>query len=325
MPFAFSICAQRLKKVFAHLNRPSGKLTILALAAIFAMLFPLAVQGESPSEGRQRHLRLGYSSTTISKVDVNDAKVAMKLWTEKFSSEEGSNFSAEVFVFNTLDEMIQAVQQAQVDLIAMTTQEYLDLKDAIPLQPAYTAVVGKTQFDRLVLITHRDSPIKSVADLKGKLLNLENYGSGELANLWLDCLLLRQKLPPAGSFLHEIRTFDKASPAVLPVFFQKVDACITREYSLNVLSELNPQIGKSLRILEQSPFYQRGMVCFREGFNKDWQDEITRSAFRLHESTKGQQILTLFKIDRIIPFDASSVTSVQELMQEHRALMQRKP
>ncbi|HNV69495.1 MAG TPA: PhnD/SsuA/transferrin family substrate-binding protein [Candidatus Ozemobacteraceae bacterium] len=298
---------------------------ICLLMVSLAGLLATGILGQDAGEKPKRQLRLGYSGTTISKVDVNDAKVAMKLWTEKFSSEEGSNFAAEVFIFNSVDEMKQAVVRGEIDLVAMTTQEYLDLKNEIPLQPAYTAVVGTTQFDRLVLATHRDSPIKSIADLKGKRLNLENYGSGELSTMWLDCLLLRQKLPPSATFLQEVKTFDKASPAVLPVFFQKVEACIAREYSLSVLTELNPQIGKSLRIIEQSPLYQRGMVCFRQGFNKDWQDEITRSAFRLHESTKGQQILTLFKIDRIIPFDATALASVQELMTEHRSLMSKKP
>ena len=72
--------------------------------------------------------------------------------------------------------------------------------------------------------------------------------------------------------------------------------------------------------LASSPEYCRGLLCVRKDILGEYKWLLEESLLALHEEPRGKQILTLFRVDRIIPFDASRLESVMALVEEYSEL-----
>ncbi|MBF0546305.1 MAG: PhnD/SsuA/transferrin family substrate-binding protein [Candidatus Riflebacteria bacterium] len=265
-------------------------------------------------------LRIANSSTILDKVDLQDSKVALKVWSDLVSEEENTNFVTEVSIVEGLDLIKSSLENNSVDMVSLSSLEYLELKEQISLIPAYFGTVGSDSLDTLLLIVHKESNINSFQDLKGKNVKIEMTGSGRIPMIWLDTELLRQGLPPAEKWCQSLKLMDKVAQAVHPVFFRQADACVVRKFGFQTMVEMNPQLGNQLKIIGQSPPYVRAVVCFRAGYGSDLREILTRSAVKLHTKTKGKQILTLFKLDRIILFQEELFDSIRKLIKEYNAL-----
>jgi len=76
------------------------------------------------------------------------------------------------------------------------------------------------------------------------------------------------------------------------------------------MKELNPQVGRDLQVVAVSDSLADIVLCLN---NRGWTTEKskadTMTALReLHLEPAGQQILTLFKIDQLIPSRKGSLT-----------------
>jgi hypothetical protein len=78
------------------------------------------------------------------------------------------------------------------------------------------------------------------------------------------------------------------------------------------MQELNPQLGRSLKIQRRSPPYLETLICIHRDYEKTRTDLIEGLA-SLHEEANGRQILMVFKIDRLLPYYEEALSSVREL------------
>jgi phosphonate transport system substrate-binding protein len=85
--------------------------------------------------------------------------------------------------------------------------------------------------------------------------------------------------------------------------------------SFDVMRELNPQIGKDLQELASSELFTDIVICLS---HDDWTSDqgkadLTKALGELHLEPAGQQILSLFKINQLIPFEEPYLDSVRKL------------
>jgi len=52
-------------------------------------------------------------------------------------------------------------------------------------------------------------------------------------------------------FARKIVRNSMVANTVLPVFFRLTDACVVRRRSINTMKEVNPQVGKQLKVISQ--------------------------------------------------------------------------
>ena len=109
---------------------------------------------------------------------------------------------------------------------------------------------------------------------------------------------------------------DKASQAILPVFFRQADACIVTRRAFEVSAELNPQIAQKLKPIITSPLFADSIVLFRKGYKSDNKKIFIDTALNIKKYPKGKQIMTLFQIGGFAPFKESYLDSVITLMRE---------
>jgi phosphonate transport system substrate-binding protein len=106
----------------------------------------------------------------------------------------------------------------------------------------------------------------------------------------------------------------------LPVFFHKAAVCLMTSKSFAAMQELNPQLGKQLRVLTQSPELMSSVFAFRSDFRSPYREQMFQEMKRLPESAAGLQILMLLQSERIEEKPLSCVDSSLALLAKHRQL-----
>jgi len=281
---------------------------------------PLVTAPTATGSGTGELVRIGYSASVRADVDQRDAKVALKNWLDLTAEQDGAGYVSTIEVYDSLDRLEQDIVGERIDVAVISPSEYIDMRKRCPLEPFSVGQVAGKPTDHIRLVVHADSGIDDVRQLQGKKLLAQLTGTGRVPLLWLDTLLVAAGHPPHRSFFQQVKTAGKAQPMVLPVFFRQADACLVHAHSLDIMVELNPQIGAKLKTVAHSPEFCVGLMAFRSGLKADLKQRLRRSALRLHESIKGQQICILFKVDKVLPWDEKLLDTTIALLEQWQKL-----
>jgi phosphonate transport system substrate-binding protein len=138
-----------------------------------------------------------------------------------------------------------------------------------------------------------------------------------LAQVWLDNLLVGQRLPPTAQFVRQINPASKLVQVVLPVFFGQCDACLATRSGFEIMCELNPQLNKQLKIIAQSPGIVPAIFCFRADVPDEIKGAYVAGMREMHQYIAGQQSLTMFHRDKLEEHPASCMQSAVDLVETH--------
>ena len=168
---------------------------------------------------------------------------------------------------------------------------------------------------KFLVLTRRGSGFNTLAALRGKDIIQQDIASTGPGKVWLETRLLSEKLGTPATFFGDVESVIKPTTAVLPVFFGKKAACVVDEASFDLMTELNPQVGQQLQVVAMSDALANPVVCLRkDGWPSAREKSVTlRSLGELHLNPSGQQICTLFKIDRMVPFEDSQLDTIRKL------------
>ena len=159
-----------------------------------------------------------------------------------------------------------------------------------------------------------------MSQLAGTSLIVETGGSGRTPLVWLECLLGQHIDSSMKSFFKEIILVDKSSQAILPVFFQKADVCVTTLSGFQTMVELNPQVGQTLDIIYSSPKLLRGMACFRSGYEEKYKNAVLPILKNLHKDPDGQQILIVMREEKLAPYQHQYLDTSRELFKLNNSI-----
>ena len=175
----------------------------------------------------------------------------------------------------------------------------------------------------LLLLVRNDSGISRVDQLRGKSIRIESGQKGSIPIQWLDSYLMARVASDSRSFFSAITEYSKASQVIMPLFFKQSDACLASKDSLETMSELNPQIGRTLRILETSPGFATGLLAVRSDIRNPRRDALVKAIREIHNDPKGRQLLTIFRINRLVDFKVEHMATIEKLLKEHRSSLDR--
>jgi ABC-type phosphate/phosphonate transport system substrate-binding protein len=259
---------------------------------------------------------IGFSSAIFIDLNESDVKAAMKVWTETIAKEIGIPTDPTPLMLEGAAALDAALRNGRVASAAMTSAEYLAMNVELQTGTLILPVSGGGTTEEYLLIVHRDSPVQQVKDLAGRsLVRLENPRAS-LAPIWLDVLLALGGLRGEACFSAVTRTL-KASQAILQVFFRKIDACLVTRAGFEITNELNPQVGKQLRVLAASPEFVPQLYCFRPNYPPALRQKAVAAISKMHESRQGRQVLTTFKVDRLEEQSLDCLDSARELLATH--------
>lgn len=245
-------------------------------------------------------------------VQVNDAKAAMDVWARTVASSHGLDLTTSVEIYDNVEALGQAMDAGRAHVVVLSVGEYRRLR-----RPQFGSIMlgarrGRHQEEFLLLV--RAGRFQRVPDLRGRTLTTLEGTGHDMSLAWIDSVLLGEGLASAREYFGTVTSVSKPARAVLPVFFEQRDACLTTRYGFELMVELNPQLGTGLTVVASSPPMVHSLVVFDRRFSPANRDRVVMSLLALHESPRGQQVLSLFGLDRLVEGTPADLAPALELL-----------
>ncbi len=303
-------------------RRKSGKsffrLVLAAGIAVAAVLF--CAKAELYASTVDRPFRMAMTYNIFQESNKNDVRIALKLWIKTLAEEQGCLMESDPNLYETVEDLMEFARANPVDAFGVTTPEYVTLSREMSFD-LFAAGTRKGQIERAyLLLVRKESNLERLDQLAACSLNVLDQPAMSLAVFWLDTVLLEGKLQRTSRFFKRVTMDRKVSQVVLPVFFGKVDACLVTKESFEVMSALNPQIEKQLRILSSSPPVVPAGIVFLQGSTSPHRQKVLEGLPKLRESPAGQQVLELAQTETFTIQSISCLNDSLKLLNRHRQL-----
>lgn len=289
-------------------------------AGSIVLLFWAAFGPDSFPDGSDPPFRMAFSSGMFTEVNEGDARAAMKVWILTIAKDRGLPVDPDPHICRNVEELTHVGKSLNVEAFGFTMPEYPALSRHFNFDRiALSSTDGSVTEEYLVLV-HRDSGFSSLAQLKGRSLNLLQGPRMGLAAIWFETQLLEAGHGRTADFMGRVSTLPKSSTAVLQVFFRQVDACVVNRTAFKLLGELNPQLDKQLRVLAASPGMVPAGFAFRADVMSINRPQILAEMTSMTRSPAGRQILTLTQSDAIADYPISFLDESLALIAKHERL-----
>jgi phosphonate transport system substrate-binding protein len=296
-----------------------GSRLVIGLGISLCVLAHASLAADPVPNPPRAKLRILFASSLIQTVNRNDVLAAFKLWIDTVGRNRGFQLETETESYDHLDEVEKRLRENTLDLLICTSMDYLQMDANGPLQPVFSPIRDqKTLFDDCVLVTRKDQKIKDLEALRGKSVAFYQHGAN-LARRWTEVMLGESGLGSLNDFFGLKSDVAKPSAVFLPVFFGKVDAAVINRSSLNTMTEMNPQLATQLSVLTNSAHMAQSVLCLRRDY-ANYREDVLAGLADLHKEPRGQQILMVFKIDRLLPFKPEYLDNVRDLKKRQELL-----
>ena len=278
---------------------------------------PVTARSASPQVGKGR-FALGVDARIMGDVDLKDAKAALEIWVKELANKAG--FRPETYLLESGAEVREHILNGTLDMANTNALEFLRLRQDLKIELMYGTLRGGRRTHRYLLLVRSDADIQKLSDLKHKRLMLKR--NEPIGTIFLNTLLLQNRLPESDQFFDQIELRHAFSKGVLSVFFGKTDACIVEDLVYETMVELNPQLGKQLTILETSSEIVNNFSFIRRDYGKAQKEYLRQECFNIIQSPRGRQILALFQVDDLVPLKESDLETLKSLVHAYETLKQ---
>ena len=222
---------------------------------------------------------------------------------------------SELVIARDLDDLSQRLSRKEVDFVLESVFPMLAMRERSGnLDPALLVVRRGQREYRSVFFTRQESPIRSLADLRGRTLVLQAIRStsafavprAELARAGLR-LVAADDAAADPKAVRYVLALAEVNQAVW-VLHQKGDAGAFNEGDWQALPE---KVRARLRIFERSRPIQRGLIAFRGDLVPATRRAVEQAMLALHEDEAGLAALTgaagITRFERLTPAERQAV------------------
>jgi hypothetical protein len=254
----------------------------------------------------------------VAEMNRSDAVAALKVLADTIVRRRKIEAVPRTDIYETLNDLRRALKAGDADIVSLRIDEYLALEPDEILYPAFVGLRNGVWAEEYLLLTHSQSGIRKLGELKGKrLIQLSGRRTG-LAGIWIDTVLREEGFSDASRLFADIKESTRLSGTVLPVFFKQADVCLVTQSGFKTMATLNPQVDKQLNILRASPPLLPSLICIRRNLNSSIRGQAQAALGELHLDSAGQQVLTLFSLDRLVPCADLYIESALKILRQHQ-------
>lgn len=268
---------------------------LVAVCLMQCTLISLCMANEPMRQGR---MVMGFYAHSITEnASLSDIEVSINFWAKDLIAEESRKLNINLFdsraiLFDTMSEMHQALLRGELDLIIAPPLGIVQTFKRDELEDGFTGMLAGNQPDNLLLVVRGDKNINSVKDLVGKRLLMP--GNDELAVVFIDSLFLKQLKAGYLTKFASVQNKNKDSRILLDIYFNKADAGVVYRNAYDVMVELNPDIARTVLILEKLPIKNKNFSYFVKGY--PFAQELSKMAVTIfRQSVRAKQILDVFR------------------------------
>lgn len=262
---------------------------VTALLLVFALAFSASTQ-----QPRAIHISMARSffidrADVIGTIVADDFKTLLKS-TTGLDGDLATTFNA----FEIADRLDK--KQADFGIFHAYELAWVQSKHA-DLQPLLVAV-NKTHPERVFVVVHKDSPAKSLADLRGKKLDLPS-GSSDLCRVYVAkrCRDAAQTAP--ADFFGSITKTSGPVAAIDEVAREKAQATAVTTAWLEFYKEVKgPTFTNQLRVLEQSDEFPPTVLVHKRGaLDPKMLDQFKSGLLKADKTANGREMMKEWNVD----------------------------
>lgn len=296
---------------------------LLVLSYCFLASGPLFGQDRNSTPDAKKEIRYVAFPGLYLLVSRKDGRMALELLMRKTAIQELYPYSVKLDFLDPVpdEEIPDAVNRGRYHFVTLSTLDYYKYRHAIPLKPLLIPSKDETGHDHLLLLVAKERSLATIGQKEERSLILEAGTNGELSKIWLDTLLADSGFAQSERFFTQITRVSKPSRAVLPVFFKQADACVVTRRALNVIQELNPQIGRQVIALHQSDGLVRHLICSTDHPTQRDIDILIRTSTNMGENPESRQAMTILQMKRFVRVDPGDLAATEALLSRHRKMM----
>jgi len=287
----------------------------LLLLLLTSAIIAHSQEQSGPAVAQPVRLAIGFTSGIFSDVQRSDALAATQVWASEIKRKEGIPGPVVTSVFDDLRSLVEALQNKQVDMVILLTREFLEIASQGLLTPSFVPTRNGKRTERCLVLVHRLSGLATFDDLRGKDIIVLQSPISDPGQIWLETMVRERGAARLVDFFGGVELSTKPSQTILPVFFRHTDVCLTTDTGFETMAEMNPQLRNELVPVSVSPQAVPSLVCIRIDYDAALKALLVDALAKLHTEPRGQQILTVFKVDRMEPFKTEDLAGVGGLLQ----------
>ncbi len=304
-------CPRIFKIGFLYLS-----LTLL-LTAVFAGNLSAQIKNVPENE---KVFELGMLRDSFINVNINDASVAINTWANELRKNLNIDANFKLVIFDNTQEMMDYNAKKNLGMVILNSIDFLKLRGKMSLYPIFTSSDSKNIYSRLLIITTRPNA-ENISDLKGEKIGFYLRRNNPIPEFWVNVLLSKNNLGTENKFFSQITEFQSESQLILSVFFGQTDVGIVTESAFETMNELNPQIGKKIKILQTSPGFIFDISSLTKGSREySYSDQIKKDAVDLSQYPAGKELLTLMKTVQVVQFKPDFLKNTEILYNEYNEI-----
>jgi ABC-type phosphate/phosphonate transport system substrate-binding protein len=299
------------------------RLWAMKIFLLLSVMILLQCRESKAGEVDKFHLNIGFSSRVFVNVPMEDVKIAIQVLARKIAVKNVG--SADSRIYDSDTEIERALKAKTLDMVAVTPEQYIHLRDQTQLEPMMVTMAGKNPELELLLLARKESGIGRFAELRNRTIALpaETAQFGTIYRTWLENLVMKEGARSAPAFFSSLNETRGASQAVMSAFFRKTDACIVSNNAFEVLYELNPQLSRELKVIANMGRLVGGIVAFRQDLPNERKQKVRQILKTLHEDPDGKQVLVLFQLSGLEEFRPEYLKATEVMLAENKNLKKR--
>jgi len=271
------------------MEKPQIKFSrMLALAVVFSLL---AVAG-GPVHAAGPPLKIGVASM-ITPVD------AVKYYQEIIDY-IGKQIGRPVQMVHrrTYDEMDALLERGEVKVAFICSAPYVKNRDKFGIELLAAPSVGGKAIYQSYIIVHKDSPVRSFADLKGKVFAFTDPKSNT-GKLYPTYLLKTMDSTPERYFKRRLYSYSHNKSIEL-VAKKVVDGAAVESLVYEYMVKKGSPYAGQTRIIKRSPPYGIPPVVVTRDVDAVLREKIRDAFLDMHRTDKGRAILSAMMIDGFV-------------------------
>ena len=247
-----------------------------------------------------------------------DVAVSFSLWMQEQAASVGVR-AADVMLFDSIEDMSAAFDTGVINLISappLTIALHFKREN---LSDGFIGLRAPGKLNAVMLLARTDKNINTINDMRGKRLIVPEYH--ELADIFLDTLILKTQHIPYKKFFSSTSLEKKDKRILLDLFFDKADVAMVNESAYELMKELNPQLNKKIKVIASYPTKSKSYLYVNK--NYPYRQKIVDNYLRIASSVRGKQFLSLFQQELLESCSVNDLEAYDELYREHSSLLKK--
>jgi len=213
----------------------------------------------------------------------------------------------------TYDEMDVMLERGEVKVAFVCSLAYVLDKKNFGAELLVAPSVNKKVTYNSYIIVHKDSPIKSLSELKGKVFAFTDPKSNS-GTLYPTYLLKTMRYTPEKFFKQVMYSYSHNKSVEL-VAKRVVDAAAVESLVYEYMLKKGSPYAKQAKVIKRSPPFGIPPVITAKQIDAGLKKKIRDALLNMHRTEKGREILKAMMIDGFAQVSDSAYGSIREMEQ----------